>query len=188
MELTIINQRLSDFYSALQRGAEAFEEAGRILVGLIDEDPLVKDRILEAHPDITESTLETFERIGRNQLYYRLCLIEGPGVTRLKRCTFSDQVKFSTEPIPMLLVNGQDSTDHILVPVQAMQPNQARQVFGPHRIRTLGEQRAFIESERTKPQPIETQQSYTIGKGRIVFHKPVTLTISDMARLLSEMT
>lgn len=186
MKLQKADQRLSAFYDALQRGKEALEEAGKILVALIDEDASVKERIMEEHMEITEDVLETFERIGRRQLYYRLCLLEAPGIRALKRCPYSEQVKYADEPIPMLLLNGKDSSDHLNVSVHALNPEQARQVFGAHRIRTLAEQRAWLENQRSKPRPIEKREPYTIGRGRITFHEPVTLSASDMARLLAE--
>jgi hypothetical protein len=186
MQLKKTDQRLEEFYATLQRGKEALEEAGRILVALIDEDASVKERIMEEHPEITEDVIETFERIGRRQLYYRLCLLEAPGIRALKRCPYSEQVRYMDEPIPMLLLNGKDSTDSLTVSVNALTPEQVRQVFGAHRVRTLAEQRAWLENQKSKPQPIAKREPYTIGKGRITFHEPVTLSASDMARLLAE--
>jgi hypothetical protein len=188
MQIKKTDQRLNDFYEAIQRGKEALEDAGRILVAMIDEDASVKERIMDDHPEITEDVLETFERIGRKQLYYRLCLLEAPGIRALKRCPYSEQVRFETEPLPMLLINGKDLTDHLLVAVHSMQPDQVRQVFGAHRIRSLAEQRAWLENQKCKPRQLENSNPYTIGKGRITFHEPVTLSASDMARLLAEIT
>jgi hypothetical protein len=188
MHLKNTDSRLNEFYAAIQRGREALEDAGAIFVSLIDEDPSIKARILDENPELTEATLEMFERIGRKQLYYRLCLLEGPGVRALKRCPYSEQVKHATDPVPMLLLNGQDLTDHINVPVHALQPEQVRQVFGANRVRSLAEQRAWLENQRGKPRPLETREPYTIGRGRIIFHEPVTLTALDMARLLAQIT
>lgn len=181
------DQQLNSFYDALQRGKDALEDAGRILVSLIDEDVSVKERIMAEHPEITEDVIETFERIGRKQLYYKLCLLEAPGIRALKRCPYSEQVQYSTDPIPMLLLNGRES-DHLTVAVHALNPEQVKQVFGGHRIRSLAEQRAWIENQKSKPRPLDKREPYTLGKGRITFHEPVTLSASDMARLLSEIT
>lgn len=188
MQLATADKKLESFYAAIQRGKEALEEAGRILVELIDENPAVKDQIMAENPEITEDVLETFERIGRKQLYYRLCLIEAPGIRALKRCPYSEQVKYMTDPLPLLLVNGKDSTDSLSMPVHALAPEQVRQVFGAHRVRNLGEQRAWLEAQRGKPRPVETGKPYTLAKGRITFHEAVTLTASDMARLLAEIS
>lgn len=185
MKLKNNDERMQQFFSALQRGADALEEAGKILIEMIDEDASVKERIMEQHPEITEDVLETFERIGRRQLYHRLCLLEAAGIRALKKCPYSEQVKYSTEPLPMLLMGG--AGEQLAVPVQALTPEQVRQVFGPHRVRNLAEQRAWMENQRAKPQPLEKSKPYTLAKGKITFHEPVTLSTSDMARLLSEM-
>ena len=183
-----IDRGLKEFYEALQRGKEALEDAGRIFVSLIDADPSIRERIMDEHPELTEDVLATFERIGRKQLYYELVLLEAPGIRALRRCPYSEQVKHCKEPVPMLLLNSKDSSEHLMVAVTALQPEQVRQVFGHNRIRSLAEQRAFLEREKIKPRPLQKREPYTLGKGKITFHEPVTLTASDMARLLSEIT
>lgn len=181
------DDQLSEFYQALQRGREALEDAGKILVALIDEDASVKERIMEEHPEITEDVLETFERIGRRQLYYRLCLLEAPGIRALKRCPYSEQVRYSTDPIPMLLLNGNDSADQLSVAVHALNQEQVRQVFSSHRIRTVAEQRAWLESQRAKLPPPETDATYTIKRDQLQVRKPTILSKSDLLRILMEM-
>lgn len=173
------------FREALQRGRDALEEAGRILVELIDSDPLAKEKLLTALPEVTSETLETFERIGRKQLYHRLCLSDGPGVRALRRCPYSDQVRFSTEGVPVLLLGG-TAGDFLKVSVFEMDSVYAKQAFGNSKVRSLAEQRVFLERSRSKPRAIETSEPYTLAKGKITFHEPVTLTAQDMARLLAQ--
>lgn len=175
----------SDFIDAVTRGIDAFEEAGRILVELIDNDPGAKARILNSGKGITEDTLDIFERIGRKQLYYRLCLNEAPGVRALRNCQFSEQIRYSDEPVEMLLYRS-GKTESLKVSVWAMTPNQVKQVFGNKRIRTLGEQRAWIENERNKPQNVTIDRPYTIKRGKIIFHAPCELTVQQMGLLLAE--
>jgi len=187
MQIQTEDQQIIDFYNALQRGKKGFEEAGLILVALIDQDASIKVRIMEQHPDVSADVLETFERIGRKQLYYQLVMCDSPGIKALRRCPYSEQVRYNEEPIPMLLLSGKDLTDHINVQVISMNADQARQVFSASHVRPLEEQRAYLERRRSKPQPLKRREPYTIGKGRITFHEPVTLTTADMARLISEM-
>lgn len=188
MQLEPTKSNYLAFYEALQRGKDALVEAGRILVAILEEDPNAKERILEDNPEVTSDLLDTFERIGRGQLYHKLCLLETPGVRALRRCAYSDQVKYSEAPIPMLLLQARDETDHLQVSVYALNSEQTRQVFGRNRVRTLAEQRAYLEACRAKPQPLARREPYTLAKGRVTFHEPVTLTASDLARLLAEIT
>lgn len=186
MQTLTPDTRLSDFHTALLRGQEALQEAGRILVSLLDEDISWKRRIREAHPEITEDMLETFERIGRKQLYYKLCLLEGPGVRALRRCPYSEQVKYAAEPVEMLLASAEDASDHLKVSIESLNLDQAKQVFASGRIRTLAEQRSFLDQQQRKPQVLAKPKGYTLGKGCVTFHEPVKLTAQDLARLLAE--
>lgn len=176
---------VEQFTAAIQRGIEAFEEAGQVLVALIEINPKVKDEILENCPDVTEEMLDTFERIGRRQLFYRLAIHEGPGVKALRRCSYSDQVKYFNEPIPLLITDGKN-TETLNVGVHALTPEQARQAVGAHRIRSLGEQRAWIESQKSKAAPIPVTSPYSVHRGKITFHQPCTMSVSELARLLAE--
>lgn len=186
MQMITLNPNIEKFIEAIQRGREALEEAGRILVAMVDEDPVVTQAIQEAHPEITGEMLETFERIGRRQLHPQVYLMDGPGYRALSFCAYSEQVKYLKEPIPMLLLNGQDSTDHINVELQALSRDQVRQVFAITHVRTLNEQRAYLERQR--PVKIRANEFYTLGKGKIVFHRPVELSRATLQRLLEEMS
>jgi hypothetical protein len=176
--------KIDQFVTALLRGITCFEEAGRILVELLDEEgPTVLEDIRAKNPRvITESVLETFERIGRKQLYYQLSVVNNVGTRALSRCPYSEQVKYFDSPLELLTATG----DTLLVSVDALTSDQAKQVIGPKRVRTLGEQRAYLESLKRKPQPLGKREPYTVKHGRITFHEPCTLTVSEMARLISE--
>ena len=148
---------------------DALEEAGLILVEMIDRDAEVKRRIMDAYPEISGDMLDVFERIGRRQLYYRLCLLDGPGVKALMRCPFSDQVRYFKEPLALLLAQGKNPDDSLNVQVQFMSPKQARQVFGRNHVRSLAEQRAWIESQKPRLNSAVIDQAYTIKRGGIQF-------------------
>lgn len=168
-------------------GIEAFEEAGRVLVELIDtHGPSILDRIMERNPLVSESVLETFERIGRKQLFYKLCINESPGFRALRRCPYSEQVKYFSEPLQLLLIKGKDETDTLKVQPSSLSAAQAKQVIGPKRVRTLGEQRVYLEGLRSKPQPMDKSNPYVIRHGKVVFTEVPILTEEDLLRLLLE--
>lgn len=173
------------FVNAVNRGVAAFEEAGQILVALIDANPKAKEEILDSCPNVTEDMLDTFERIGRKQLFYQLAIHDGPGVKALCRCAYSEQVKHFHEPIPLLITDGKN-VETLNVGVHALTTDQARQAFGSHRVRTLGEQRAWLESQKKKAVVVDIVSPYSIHRGKITFNQPCTLSVSELARLLSE--
>jgi hypothetical protein len=183
MNLTKVT--IADFVDALKCGIESFEKAGRVLVQLIDADPNVVEKILDANPEINGDILETFERIGRKQLYYRLTINESPGVVALRRCPYSEQVKHAHEPIELVIMRG-PKTETLLVSVHAMSPDQARQAIGPKRVRTLGEQRAWLEAQSRKPLPLKLSEPYTVRGGKVTIHAPCVLNLADLLRLAQE--
>jgi hypothetical protein len=177
------------FVEAVRRGIEAFEEAGRILVEMIDRDPGCLAQLKEQNPEFTNEILRTFERIGRRQLYYKLCLKETPGAKALLRCAYSEQVKYCNEPIPFLLLQAKDQTDHLLVQLDALSPAQVRQVFCNGRIRDLGAQRAYLEGRKQRlPEVTEVEQVYRVTKGKVTFLKPCMLSAGDLARIIAEIS
>lgn len=186
--LTTTETKLERFHAALQQGKESLAEAGTILVDLIDEDPSIKSRILDENPELTENVLETLERIGRKQLYHPLALNDSPGMTALRKCTFSDQKKHFSEPVPVLLIHSRDDTGHLQIPVHSLTAKQARQVFCRGHIRSLGEQRAWLESQRKAPAEAEHQKPYHIGKGKVTFRESVTLNTSQLASILAQIS
>ena len=186
MTTTLDTLSIEAFTSAVFSGIAAFEEAGRILVRLIEQDADVITRIVELNPGFTLDMLETFERIGRGQLYYKLTINETPGVRALRRCPYSEQVKYFEEPLELLLMEG-DTTDKILVSIHALTNEQARQAIGRGRIRTIPEQRAWLESERRlPPSPLVPSKPYAARRGKVVFYEPCVLTVSELAHLISE--
>lgn len=64
---------------------------------------------------------------------------------------------------------------------------QAKQVFGEDEIRTPAEQRAWIESEKSRETIRSTDKAdvpYTFVKGKIVFNKSCHFDVDDLMRIL----
>lgn len=140
------------FYKLFFDGTAAFQAAGDHLVRLIDKyGPGAKTTLMERWPQLTADVLATFERIGRKQLHPSTFLNESPGRRALRRCPYSEQVKYSEEPIEFLLLkDGVPET--ILVSIDSLTDAHAKQVFGSRRVRTLGEQRLWLEDQLRKAQ------------------------------------
>jgi len=178
---------MDEFLEAVSVSGDSLARAGQILVRAVESDPLAKDKLMERHPCLTLDLIEVFEKIGRRQLYHRCCMSNRPGISALRACNYSDQVRFFEEPIPLLLVNGKDDTDHILVSAHTMNSDQVRQVFRKGHIRTLGEQRAYIESQKPKPVQVVSNSYYTVlRKGRVKIHGACTLDAQELLRLAAE--
>lgn len=174
-----IDHLIEDALSSRRVHFEGLQKTGDIIVQILDHDAKGWEKLVEA--GFPESELYWFERIGRKQLFWELLIHDGPAIKRLRRCPYSEQVKYLREPIPVLLENG----EHLLVAPQAMDKHQAKQCIGD-RVFSLGEQRARREGLKHRPVVIHCESPYSIQRGKIIFHGPCTMSVGELSRILTQ--
>lgn len=189
MTLTTKNEKIKEFASLCQQGIDAWVKAGEILVELVEEDPQVFDKIIEADPRMNAGILGKFEAMGRKVLHPQLLIDDSPGVERLAEMPYSVQERFLNEPIP-LVIETENGTDILRVSVKNMTGNQARQIFGKGRIRTEGEQKAWLTDQRAKKaKPAGSNiPAWTIKAGRVCFNEGATLSAGELATIITQLT
>lgn len=189
MTTTLTNNRISQFAQLLKDGIEAWVKAGEILVQFIDEDGGEVREIMETHPWITCDVLNKFERIGRKQLMPGLLIADTPGERRMIGLPYSQQEKYSIEPVELLvMVNGKPGT--LNVPVKNLTAAQAAQVFSGQGVRTTAQQRAYMLDKETKTTfpKLETFAAYKITKGFVHFTERCTLNAKELSEILSRIS
>lgn len=176
------NAGILRFAQLVQRGIDAWTEAGKLLVEMIDADPTARDRIIDECPDLTAEILARFEAIGRNQLHPKTLLNNSPGMRRLRQLPFSEQQKFLSEPVPVL-IRGDKGPETLNIQVQNLTTQQAMQAFSAHSFRPLEAQRAWVESRR----PQRMSKPYTIKGHKVVFNQGCEMTAQEISELLGKM-
>lgn len=190
MKLTQTQQaRIQKFSDLCQQGIDAWIEAGTIIVSLVEEDPSVFDKIIEKDSRMNAGILGRFEAMGRGVLHPHLLLNDSPGYEKLAQMPYSVQERFLNEPIP-LIVETPSGTDTLLVAAKDMTPAQARQAFGKGRIKTAGEQKAWIMDQKAKKaRPVGSNVSpWVIKGGRVEFREGATLSAGEIATILTQIT
>lgn len=173
------------FAELVQQGINAWTEAGKLLVRMIEENPDAKEEIMERCPDVTEEILSRFEAIGRNQLHPKTLLNNSPGMRRLRQLPFSDQSRFLSEPVPVL-VKTESGADILHVAVKDLTSTQASQVFSADGIRSAPAQRAWLESRKSKKQkPVAV---YQIRGHKVTFNAGCEMTARELAHILSQIS
>lgn len=192
-QVTVVDPRVARFAECVGGAVEMLEEAGRIYVELLETNPNAKRDIAAAVPGIDQRSLDVFEKIGRKQLFYRLQLSACPGVKALARCPYSDQVLFWEKPVDLLIVKD-GKPEELKVHVTAMTPEQVKQVFDRGHIRTIGEQRAWLESaKRVAPSTkFKGSKDYEVRRNLVKFKfdpptKEFVLSMREMHNILREM-
>ena len=181
-----LQAEVNKFIAAYQRGMEAWEEAGKIIVAIVDADPHAIDDIVRLCPALTPSIIHIFERIGRGLLLPALAMDTSAGAARLRELPLSAQKRYETEPVP-LVINTQTGTDVLLVDVKNMTRDQAKQVFAKGRIRSEGEQKAWLVEQQSRSVPItQNAPAWRVRNGRVIFEKGATLTAGELATIITQ--
>jgi len=176
-------------------GMDAWMKAGLLLVEQIDKNSSFRDKMAEKYPDISLSLLRRLEQIGRRELHPRLLLMDSAGARKLRSMPYDIQARYVDEPIKMLSLCGDGTTDHLAVSVRNMGGAAAKQVFAEDHIRTLPEQRAYIESARAlqpsskgKTAACSTETPWKAVRNKIHVLQPCTLDKSDLMTMLNAIT
>jgi hypothetical protein len=138
---------------------------------------------------MTAGILGKFEMMGRKVLHPQLLLGDSPGFEKLAQMPYSVQERFLQEPIP-LVVETERGTDTLMVSAKNMTANQARQLFAKGRIRTEGEQKAWLIDQRAKnAKPAGSNiPAWSIRGGRVVFTEGATLSAGELATIITQLT
>lgn len=193
MKLTqVFEKKCADIEKLIQAGTDAFAQAGKKLVELIDEFPETKEIIMTRNPKFRMEALNRLEAIGRGSILPELAFDEREGVKALRRLPLSDQKKYMAEPLELVVVKD-GKNDTLLVAVTDLTASQAKQVFSAEHIRTLGAQRAYLEEQRMKqaqknPSNGDNVPAWQIRKDRVIFNSGATLTAGELATIITQLT
>lgn len=99
---------IANFAEAVNRGIEAWAEAGSILVQMMAKDEDLFNKILSAHPEIGMDMLLTFERIGRKQIFAPLLAMNCPASEHLLELPYEVQERCTREPVEIVVKHGEN--------------------------------------------------------------------------------
>lgn len=170
----------------LSMTTKVIQETALKYVEAIDKDPTFRDYLADEAPEVSGSVWRTLEKVGRGSLDARIAAGGCPYGNKLRRLPISEQRRAIENPLPLLTVGG----DTLQVSLDAMLPKQADQMFAAQHIRSLPEQRAWIEAQnaataaKAKPaNAVEIDKRHR----RIVVNGHV-LTAADLADYLRKIS
>lgn len=176
------------FLELYQKGKECWINAGKTLAEAVDKVPGFMKLMEEHCPQFPPRFLNRMLDLGRGALHEELLLASSKGENALAKLPYSWQEKYVKQPVELLLKKD-DKWDTLLVPVADLTPDQVHQVFDGSGVRTIAQQRVYLENQwarKTAP-PKQANLPYRIVQGKLVVMQPVTLNRKELAKLLSEM-
>lgn len=90
---------IDKFAELVRKGIDTWRTAGQVLVQLAAVTPDIVKRITDRYPHISESTLDTFLRIGRNEIWPPLLMDSSYGAKRLLECNYDIQKEYAQKSI-----------------------------------------------------------------------------------------
>lgn len=179
------SESVERFIELVRKGIECWVEAGQLVAKAMESNPDFVDEVCDSDPDMSPEFVLRFRQIGLRKVHPRLLLTDGPGARRLIRMDYKTQSKYISEPLDVVTESG----EILKIDVRNLTSQQAQQVFTNDHIRSPGEQRAWVESFKTRNAVPERKSDvpYRVTGKSLVVMEPCTLTRKDMARLLAEM-
>jgi hypothetical protein len=144
---------------------------------------------IETISDKTEiplSLVRELHLIGAGRIHPKLTHLAGPGTKALRSAPIEVQAKYVNEPVEVVIVTDK-GIDKMLLPVDALNTAQTKQVFISGTVRTAVEQRQYIEKKRKADAEAEAnklQKYFKKGQKIIVNAERTELTTADVLAML----
>ena len=182
-----ITELVAEFKQHLTQSADAMTRAAKAYYRALQVAPEARSAFAEAFPTVSSATWSNMVKLATGELNERL-LFDGTAAGRaLAKCDASIQEHYVDNPIAVSCGNG----DTIQVYLDKMTSEQARQVFNHGTMRDLPEQRAWIETQRTRAKIKATRPVDPINeifvKGKCLHVGDVKLTQQQLVKYLGQM-
>jgi hypothetical protein len=129
----------------IESGISAWVIAGQRLSELRQKYPDCYQRVMAKRPWLTVHTLKTLERIGNKEIYPYALLESGTSSKWIVGYPYDQQVDACTNGVDVLLYFKDGKPFHQCKALNMLSRQESKQVFGQTRLRTLEEQRPFLD-------------------------------------------
>lgn len=187
----VLERDIDRFSDLIRKGIDNWRTAGSLLVEMARTTTDLFKKIQDRNPNISLSTLETFMRIGRKEIWPPLLVDSSYGARRLMECNYDIQKKYSEEPIEVAIEWRGDKIRSIKKKISELSRSEIAIVFDGQGGMNNLEQQAFrlpssFRSSSRAPiaaplqNPIQYKApvriSVDIGYFKLTAHKDGTVT------------
>jgi hypothetical protein len=148
----LIEKEIDAFAEQVRKGIGCWREAGHILVELSKRQPDIFRLIQARHPEISESTLQTFARIGRKEIWPPLLVDSSMGARKLLECNYDVQKEYAEKPIKVAIAWNGNEIKTCERKVQDLSRAECFIVFdGQGGVNTIDQQAWRLRPEKSRP-------------------------------------
>jgi muconolactone delta-isomerase len=187
-KLTVSVEQVSEeIRGLLLNGITAFRQAAEVYANYIVAFPDKTEKLHECLPEIPPRIWKKLDLIGRGAMT-PLLGFSVKNETYIEGLTVPEQERILNEAVEVYLPDNRDG--HIRVELKNMTSQQCRQVFARDHVRTIQEQRALLETEKTARYVVRihtTHRGYSIRGGYIVISEPCKISREELKAILKKL-
>jgi hypothetical protein len=157
-------------------------EAARIYRQYVEDggDPMA----LRRHVPLGASVWSTLDDVATGRIDPRVMCLPGRVQSAVRMLPAKEQTELIDSGIDVLAGDG----SAIRVPLVELTADQADVAFDHGRLRSISAQAAYIHRAVPKVQePDKPRAQFEVRAGKLVVYQPVTLSVSDLHRILAQM-
>jgi hypothetical protein len=186
MKTDLTTSAIAEFKMCFEDGVSNIVKACNAYVKAIDNNPDAQEEFRKAFPIISEGAWASFEAVGRKIIHHRLLFGDNPAFNKLKRLPYSQQESAIENGIEILVEGG----DTLKVKPENLTAFQRKQAFTEDHVRSLPEQKAYLESLKIIEGKTQKAGSPYEIKGQKIIIPPhavsLEFTRQEWARILAE--
>ncbi len=177
-----ITNYIEKFGEYLKEGLAYIRKACEVYVKAIDSDPSNIHRFKEKY-ELTDTAWIRFEQVGRGLLHEKLLTDYSLGARKLKMLSFSEQARYTASPVEYLTKDN----DVLKIQLCNLTRNQIKQVFAEDHVRSIAEQRAFIESSKDDNiNPVPAVPYYIKNSKLIIKEKDISFSLNQLKKIIKD--
>lgn len=180
------------FIELFQRGMDCWVAAGQLLLEQERADPEFTEKLLAANPQLDHNILRIFRDLGRKLIHPMFAAGHQPAISFARRLPYAIQDELANgrnghpKTVSLLLANG----EVLLASIYNLTLSQAKQVFSRQNIRSVEEQRLWLEEKKTmiELKRAQVEEPYRLVKDSLIVMKAGTkFTKRDLVRILARL-
>lgn len=185
----VLKDEITEIRELVVQGVQAWTEAGSRLVRLLDDGHQLEQ--LAEQAGLGQDILTRLVAVGRGRIHPDLLLHTSPAAKLLRGCDVSVQRRYIEQPLELLVLRD-DQPQTLQVKLDALTPEQARQVMDRNHVRDLAEQRAWLEDQlkkrRSKRQAaVEDEGNFVIKGHKVLFKQGASMTKDELIKIAARL-
>lgn len=177
----VVKRSVAEFRQNFACGMQSIVAACEVYVSVLDMGVEAADWFrAEFEADVPDSMWRHFEAIGRKWVHPKLFFGNCKHRNKIKALPYSDQKRVLEDKVPLLLDGG----DSMLVALDRSDKWVIDRVLGEGEIRSLDQQRAFMERQKQTAIKICPSALYEVRGHKVFFRAGAVLSKSQVKKLL----